>query len=84
MAIPSGGRWLLHAGDVYYGVRELDVARPSLALRGFRRLIHVDPTAAEASLEAVRALRARAGGEVGVFGSHDPTEPIPDLSSSSR
>ena len=78
VAIRVGERWTLHAGDTYYGARELDLVRPSLALRVFRRCIHVDPAAAAASLGALGTLRTRADEPFDLYGSHDPSESLAD------
>lgn len=74
VAVRSGGRWLLHAGDSYFFHGQ--VATPPHApfvLRIFQRRSDMDRAARLANQERVRALVATHD-EVSVFCAHDPVE----------
>lgn len=80
VAVKSGTRWLLHAGDAYFHTREMDVDAPggSTGLRLFQRAMaarYQDVLDNQARLRAlVRDHGTARGGDVELFCAHDPDE----------
>jgi glyoxylase-like metal-dependent hydrolase (beta-lactamase superfamily II) len=74
VAVQRGSRWLLHAGDAYFPRDELAL-RPSCppALRWLAAVDEVDPRARQASLTALRHLRATRA-DIDIVCAHDPVE----------
>lgn len=76
VAVKSGERWWLHAGDAYFHHGEIKRKPPrcpaGLAL--FQRLVQIDGPARMANQERLRGLHARNGHDVHVFSAHDPVE----------
>lgn len=76
VAVKSGGRWLLHAGDAYFHHREIDPVAPrsppGLAL--FQRLLSTDNAARLANQARLRDLVRDHGSEVQVFSAHSAIE----------
>jgi glyoxylase-like metal-dependent hydrolase (beta-lactamase superfamily II) len=71
---PDGG-WLLHAGDAYFHVGDLERPRRCPpALRAFQRAAASDQEARRTNLARLQQLRADRSGEVTVFCAHDATE----------
>ena len=72
VAVETGRRWLLHAGDAYFFHGEVDRARPhsTPGLAGFQKRFEVDAAARRESRARVRELDA----QVERFCSHDPIE----------
>jgi glyoxylase-like metal-dependent hydrolase (beta-lactamase superfamily II) len=74
VAVRTGDRWLLHAGDAYFRRGALTGEAPVPAsLRLFERLNAVDDRARRGSLAALRALAAQHP-DVTVFSAHDADE----------
>jgi glyoxylase-like metal-dependent hydrolase (beta-lactamase superfamily II) len=75
IAIRTGERWLLQAGDAYFHHRELD-RDPwcTPGLRFYQTLMEKDRKARFANQERLRRLRHRHGDEVAVCCAHDPVE----------
>jgi glyoxylase-like metal-dependent hydrolase (beta-lactamase superfamily II) len=74
VAVSTGERWLLHAGDAYFHHSELeDPPRGTWALNRFQNMTQVDR---EQRLENRRRLGelARSRDDVDVFSAHDPIE----------
>lgn len=74
VAIDTGERWLLHAGDSYFHHREIDPVRPyiPLGLKLFEARVQTVPGP---RLANQRRLRQLAGtGEVDIFTAHDPVD----------
>jgi glyoxylase-like metal-dependent hydrolase (beta-lactamase superfamily II) len=70
-----GGGWLLHAGDAYFHVGDVEVPRRCPAgLRAFQRFMAVDNAARVRNLERLQALHHAHGDEVTVFCAHDKVE----------
>ncbi|GAA4634187.1 MBL fold metallo-hydrolase [Actinoallomurus vinaceus] len=76
VAVRSGDRWALNAGDAYFYHRELDadppVSHPGLDL--IQQSVQVDPEARLGALHRLRALHRVHGDEVDIFCAHDPWE----------
>ena len=72
VAVRTGARWIVHAGDAYFHRDELDGAGAPIALRWFASLDQIDRGARLASVDALKRLRARA--DVDVVCAHDPVE----------
>ncbi|WP_034271762.1 MBL fold metallo-hydrolase [Haloechinothrix halophila] len=76
VAVDTGARWLLHAGDAYMFRDETDPAHPhatpGLAL--FQSALQVDRQARHRNQARLRDLRAAHGAEVEVFSAHDHVE----------
>lgn len=76
VAVETGGRWLVHAGDAYFAHEEMDAERPRCppALAAFQRVIAVDDAARRANQGRLRALARDQGRKVELFCAHDPAE----------
>jgi glyoxylase-like metal-dependent hydrolase (beta-lactamase superfamily II) len=76
VAVDTGERWLLHAGDAYFHHDEMDPERPRCtpALATFQRVVAVDDGARRANQARLRALARERAREVEVFCAHDPVE----------
>ncbi|WP_164012359.1 MBL fold metallo-hydrolase [Pyxidicoccus trucidator] len=76
VAVKSGGRWLLHAGDAYFSHREVAPVAPSspLGLALFQRLRSADNAARVANQARLRELVRNHSAEVSVFSAHCATE----------
>ena len=73
VAIRTGGRWLLHAGDAVFFNSELD-ARPTLptAARGYQWFMETSQVQRRRSLKALRTLVQDAKDDIQVVCTHDP------------
>ena len=73
VAVSTGDRWLLHAGDAYFHHAALQggTVPPGLAL--FERAVQIDGAQRRSSLAAVRQLH-ESYDDVSVFCAHDPAE----------
>lgn len=72
VAVNTGPKWLLHAGDAYFAQGEL--AQPPHcppALRAFQRSMAVDNEARLLNQSRLRELAARSD-EIDIFAAHDP------------
>jgi glyoxylase-like metal-dependent hydrolase (beta-lactamase superfamily II) len=76
VALRTGDRWLLHAGDAYFARGEVDRDAPRAArgVESFQRMFPVDGPARHGNRRRLRELRAAHGDRVTVFCSHDPVE----------
>lgn len=75
VAVRSGGRWLLHAGDGYFFHGQVETPpHAPLVLRLFQRRADVDRAARIANQERLRRLVVDHGDEVTPFCAHDPVE----------
>ena len=75
VAVRTGERWLLHAGDAYF--HHGQVRTPPHApwvLRIFQRRADAHRGLREANQERLRVLAAEHGNEVSIFCAHDPVE----------
>jgi glyoxylase-like metal-dependent hydrolase (beta-lactamase superfamily II) len=72
IAVQTGAKWLLHAGDAYYDYKELLNENSSLGLRLFQRVAHTNYKTAMATQSALADLKSKP--DVLIFSSHDPTE----------
>lgn len=71
---PEGG-WLLHAGDAYFHVGDMEQPRSCPpGLRLFQEVVAADREARRANLARLQELRQVDGGEVLVFSAHDADE----------
>lgn len=75
IAVRSGERWLLHAGDAYFHHGELD-ARPHCTpgLRAYQWMMEVDRRARLRNQQRLRALVRERGDQVEIVCAHDPAE----------
>ncbi len=75
VAVDTGERWVLHCGDAYYVKEELrQRGKPSLGVRGFRRVAHVDFPAAMHCVGELRRIMREHFDEVTLIASHDQFE----------
>ncbi|SDM00031.1 Glyoxylase, beta-lactamase superfamily II [Nonomuraea jiangxiensis] len=76
VAVDTGARWLLHAGDAYFFRGEIDPARPHCppGLRMSQNMVQFNGPARHANLTRLRELRASHHDQVDVFCAHDPVE----------
>jgi glyoxylase-like metal-dependent hydrolase (beta-lactamase superfamily II) len=76
VAVQTGGRWLLHAGDAYFDHAEMNPQHPRCpaALAAYQRLMQTDGVARRQTQQRLRELAARAREEVTIFCSHDLSE----------
>lgn len=75
IAIDRGDDWLLHCGDAFFDVRELQsppVCPPMLRL--FQRVTAIDYAARSDNLERLRELADARGEEIDMLCSHDPRD----------
>lgn len=73
VALRSGGRWLLHAGDAYFDRAEMNPQHPRCptSLAALQWLMQTDGGARRQTQQRLRELAARAREEVTIFCSHD-------------
>jgi len=75
IAVRSGEKWLLHAGDSYFFHGQLEAkVRMPLVLGYFQRKADMDRKARIANQERLRALKLGHGARVTIFNSHDPVD----------
>jgi len=76
VAVKTGGRWLLHAGDAYFDHAEMNPQHPHcpFGLAAVQRLMQTDAAARRQNRERLRDLAERAREEVTIFCSHDVAE----------
>ena len=76
VAVDTGEKWLLHAGDAYMFHDETDPVNPrsTPGLAFFQNLMQVDGTARKGNQRRLRELRASHGDEVEIFSAHDHAE----------
>jgi glyoxylase-like metal-dependent hydrolase (beta-lactamase superfamily II) len=75
VAVNTGGRWLLLAGDAYFYHREMDAAPYCTpGLRFYQWMLEKDRHARLWNQERLRQLRAQRSDEVELFSSHDTVE----------
>jgi glyoxylase-like metal-dependent hydrolase (beta-lactamase superfamily II) len=76
IAVKSGERWLLHAGDAYFhsGVVDITREKPRFGAMAFERLVAWDYAKVRENHERLRQLHRTHGGEVTIFCAHDPNE----------
>lgn len=73
IAVRSGDKWLLHAGDAYFFHGQIQVKpRMPFVLGVFQRRADMDSAARISNQERLRALRAAHGDAVTIINSHDP------------
>jgi glyoxylase-like metal-dependent hydrolase (beta-lactamase superfamily II) len=75
IAVDTGDRWLLHAGDAYFFRAEKEAAPscpPGLAI--FQRTFSVQERMRVENQQRLRALHAQESGRVRIFCAHDPVE----------
>lgn len=75
VAVDTGGRWLLHAGDAYFFHGEMEPEdRCPLALRGMQSFLHMKPAERLRNRERLRELVRTHSDRVKVFCAHDERE----------
>jgi glyoxylase-like metal-dependent hydrolase (beta-lactamase superfamily II) len=76
VAVRSGGRWHLQAGDAYFHHREMDLKHPwcTPGLRLYQAMLEKDRRLRLHNQARLRMLLAGHGSEVEVFCAHDPQE----------
>ncbi|UPK33167.1 MBL fold metallo-hydrolase [Bradyrhizobium sp. 186] len=75
IAVRSGDKWLLHAGDSYFHHGQLEASpRMPLVLGYFQRRGDMDRKLRIANQERLRALKLSHGDRVTIFNSHDPVD----------
>jgi glyoxylase-like metal-dependent hydrolase (beta-lactamase superfamily II) len=76
IAIRSGNRWLLQAGDAYFHWREMDFNRPwcTPGLRMYQTMMEKDRYARLRNQDRLRTLKREHGGELTIICAHDNTE----------
>lgn len=76
IAIQQPDRWLLHAGDAYFHVAEMDLVNPHCppGLRAYQRLMEVDRNARLRNQERLRKLLRERGDDIELFCAHDAVE----------
>jgi glyoxylase-like metal-dependent hydrolase (beta-lactamase superfamily II) len=76
VAVRTGGRWLLHAGDAYFFRGEVDPAhrRSTPGLRLFQTVVQEDGTARRRNQDRLHELAVAHGDEVDIISAHDPVE----------
>jgi glyoxylase-like metal-dependent hydrolase (beta-lactamase superfamily II) len=73
VAVRTGERWLLHAGDAYYHQGQVDPAGWSMPLfEALEEIAEVDRPLRMGGLARLRELVREHGDEVEVFSAHDP------------
>jgi glyoxylase-like metal-dependent hydrolase (beta-lactamase superfamily II) len=76
VAIQTGGRWLLQAGDAYFYHAEMDIERPRCTpgLRFYQWMLEKDRAARRGNQERLRQLKRQHGSSIRVLSSHDSLE----------
>ena len=75
IAVRSGDRWLLHAGDAYFFHGQMQASpKMPLVLGMFQRRADMDRAMRIQNQERLRALKATHGDAVTIFNSHDPVD----------
>ncbi|MCO6010931.1 MBL fold metallo-hydrolase [Actinoallomurus purpureus] len=76
VAVRTGDRWLLHAGDAYFYHGEVEAEPPvsHSELDLIQASVQVDPELRLSSRDRLRALHHEHGDEVEIFCAHDPWE----------
>ena len=76
VAVRSGGRWLLLAGDAYFHHREMDFEKPwcTPGLAMYQVMLEKDRSARLANQQRLRTLRHEHGAQVDIFSAHDNAE----------
>jgi glyoxylase-like metal-dependent hydrolase (beta-lactamase superfamily II) len=76
IAIRSGGRWKLQAGDAYFHHAEMDPVRPwcTPGLRMYQTMLEKDRQARLGNQQRLRELASVHGAQVDVFCAHEPLE----------
>jgi glyoxylase-like metal-dependent hydrolase (beta-lactamase superfamily II) len=76
VAVRTGGRWLLQAGDAYFWHEEMDAERPRCTpgLAMYQTLMEKDRRQRLETQSRLRRLRQEQGGEVQLVCAHDPIE----------
>jgi glyoxylase-like metal-dependent hydrolase (beta-lactamase superfamily II) len=76
VAVDTGPRWLVHAGDAYFHAAQMDPERPRCTplLSFFQRTVAIDRAAMLANQERLRELARDHAADVTVFSAHDPSE----------
>jgi glyoxylase-like metal-dependent hydrolase (beta-lactamase superfamily II) len=75
IAVRSGEKWLLHAGDAYFFHGQVQTPpRVPLVLGLFQRRADMDRTMRLENQERLRTLKAKHGDQVTIFNSHDPVD----------
>ncbi len=73
IAVDTGKKWLLHAGDAYYDHRELiEGSKSAPGLSVFQKLVHTDYSLAKRTQARLTELNQNKS--IDVFCSHDPLE----------
>jgi glyoxylase-like metal-dependent hydrolase (beta-lactamase superfamily II) len=73
IAVRSGARWLLHAGDAYFYHGQIETPpRATLVMSLFQRRVDTDRAMRVENQERLRRLKAEHGDEVTIFNGHDP------------
>jgi glyoxylase-like metal-dependent hydrolase (beta-lactamase superfamily II) len=75
IAVRSGDKWLLHAGDAYFFHGQMQAPpRVPLVLGMFQRRADMDRAMRIENQERLRTLKANHGDQVTIFNSHDPVD----------
>jgi glyoxylase-like metal-dependent hydrolase (beta-lactamase superfamily II) len=76
VAVDSGDRWLLHAGDAYFFHGEVDPANPrsTPGLRLFQALVDTETSTRLHNQRRLLELARTSGDEVTIFSAHDAVE----------
>ena len=76
VAVRSGGRWKLNAGDAYFHHAEMDPVRPHCTpgLRFYQWMLEKDRGARLRNQERLRELRRQHASDVDIFCAHDVLE----------
>lgn len=75
IAVRSGDKWLLHAGDAYFFHGQMQASpRVPLVLGMFQRRGDMDRAMRIENQERLRTLKANHGSSVTIFNSHDPVD----------
>jgi glyoxylase-like metal-dependent hydrolase (beta-lactamase superfamily II) len=76
VAVNTGEKWLLHAGDSYFFHAEMDPVNPHCTplLTLFQRIVETDHATRLSNQDRLRSLVREHGDRVEVFSAHDPVE----------
>lgn len=76
VAVRTGDRWLLHAGDAYFFRGEVDPVTPHCTpgLKFFQTIVQADGTARHRNQARLQGLAADHGAEIDIVSAHDPAE----------